>query len=551
LYGEYALRWILDECHLLLSDTSFRPQFKRLREHANFYVQRIFLTATLAKRLEKRLLEEACMPPSTKIIRAPCDQPHISYLKITYNIMTTNEKRFAIDVAHILNKIMGHDRIGIIFCNSRDEADQFGNRFTHGCVSHSQLPEGTKTRNENEWKQGQKRWIAATTGLTLGVDSPVVGAVIFMGVTYGMNFLYQGAGRSGRDGRPSWAVVLQPEDTHWALIPQALDGDPECLMEAKAWLEATECRRLGFTRLYDDALVSCTDLPDAHFCDVCEPDSALLLSIKAKVIDPLKPVPTKPKDDDYETFGIDDFLGFNFDGVPELGSNVSTASSSFTLPFFTGPSTSSYSSSSTMAASDPLQDAPAPGRPSMQVQQNVAYHKSTQAGLETRQHILNTMTTMLLGKCPLCWAYRGVLEPKHSQRLWIHCRGPEGKGFVKHLGAVWAFKKKIKLPPFQSCWKCHLPQANFTPPSHPDLESGAKGRKDCPHEDLVVLVFSFVRYNEAWWNRARLHFGLPSNVGEEVLSVWYSQESVTGGFINGVALMLWFYMEKESERQGR
>ena len=150
---------MLDEAHLILSDTNFRPQFKLLREHANFYVQRIFLTATLPKRLEQRFLAEVCMPPSTKIIRAPCNQPHISYIKLTYSTMNTNETRLAIDVANILNSIMGSDRIGIIFCNSWHKADEFGNHFTNGCVSHSQLPEGTKTRNEAEWKRGQKRWM--------------------------------------------------------------------------------------------------------------------------------------------------------------------------------------------------------------------------------------------------------------------------------------------------------------------------------------------------------------------------------------------------------
>lgn len=554
-YGDRALRWILDEAHLLLSDSSFRPQFKKLRDHAEFYVQRIFLTATLAKRLEQRFLEEACMPPTTKIIRAPCNQPHISYMKLTYSTMNTNDKRLAMDVANILNEIMGEDRIGIIFCNSRQEADQFGNRFTHGCVSHSQLPEGTKTRNEAEWKSGQKRWIAATTGLTLGVDSPVVGAVIFMGVTYGMNFLYQGAGRSGRDGRPSWVVVLQPENTSWALIPRELDGDPECLMEAKIWLESTECRRLGFTRLYDETEVACKDLEDAHLCDFCEPKSALFLRLHAKIIDPPKPVPAKPMDDDFETFGIDDLMGLNFDGVAELGSPASTASSSPIPPFFARTNTSIPSSSTmmlphtSMASYDPLQDAPAPGRPSMQVQQNVAYHRSNQAGLETRQRILNAMTTMLLGKCPLCWAYRGVLEPKHNDRLWLYCRGDKGSGYVQHMRTVWQFKKKINLPKFQSCWKCHLPQANFTVPTHPDLESGSRGDKDCPHEDLVVLVFGFIRYNEEWWDRARLHFNLPSNIGEIEMARWYARESIPGGFINGVALMLWFYQEKEKERQ--
>jgi len=157
--GDDALRVVLDKAHLILSNTNFRPQFKLLREHANFYVQRIFLTATLPKRLEQRFLAEVCMPPSTKIIRASCNQPHISYIKLTYSTMNTNETRLAIDVANILNSIMGSDRIGIIFCNSWHKADEFGNHFTNGCVSHSQLPEGTKTRNEAEWKRGQKRWM--------------------------------------------------------------------------------------------------------------------------------------------------------------------------------------------------------------------------------------------------------------------------------------------------------------------------------------------------------------------------------------------------------
>lgn len=557
LYGELALRWVLDEAHLLLSDTSFRPQFKLLRDHANFYVQRIFLTATLAKRLELRFLAEACMPPNTKIIRAPCNQPHISYIKLTYSTMNTNDKRLAVDVANILNGVMGSDRIGIIFCNSRQEADEFGSRFTHGCVSHSQLPEGTKTRNEAEWKKGQKRWIAATTGLTLGVDSPVVGAVIFMGVTYGMNFLYQGAGRSGRDGRPSWVVVLQPENNSWALIPRELDGDPECLMEAKLWLESTECRRLGFTRLYDEDEVPCKKLPGAHFCDFCDPTSPLLLRLQAKIIDPAKPVPTKAmEEDDFDTFGIDDLMDINFDNVPELAAPATSsalAPSSFAstnTSFIPSSATMSLPHTSILSSCDPLEDAPAPGRPSMQVQQNVAYHRSNQAGLETRQRILNTMTTMLLGKCPLCWAYRGVLEPKHDDRLWLRCRGDQGSGYVKHMMTVWQFKKKIQLPKFQSCWKCHLPQANFTVPTHPDLESGSRGDKDCPHQDLVVLVFGFIRYNEVWWDRARLHFNLPSNIGELEMARWYSRESIPGGFINGVVLMLWFYEEKEKQRRG-
>jgi len=532
----------------------FRPQFKLLRDHANFYVQRIFLTATLAKRLEQRFLAEVCMPPNTTIIRAPCDQPHISYMKLTYSSMNTNVERFAINVAEILNDVMGKDRIGIIFCSSRTEAEQFGNRFTQGCVSHAMLPEGTKTRNEAEWKAGHKRWIAATTGLTLGVDSPIVGAVIFMGVSYGMNFLYQGAGRSGRDGRPSWAIVLEPSNQYLAMVVRELAGDPECYVESQIWLRADECRRLGFTRLYDETLVSCKDLPNAHFCDFCEPDSPLLLSLKAKIVDPPKPVPPKPIEDEFDSYGLEDLLGFNLEAIPELGTPLTSTSSSPALPF-AGPSYLSLPptplpSPALPSLSEALENAPSPGRPSMQIHHNVAYHRSNQTAFQSGQHTLNTMTTMLLGKCPLCWAYRGVLERRHDSQLWIQCRGPEKRGFVQHMAATRPFKKMIKFPKYQSCWKCHLPQGKLTPPSHPDLESGDKGRKACPHEDLVVLIFMFVRHNEALWDAARIHFGLPSNLGENAMAAWYAQESSPGGFINGVQLMLWFYLQKERERRG-
>ena len=119
-----------------------------------------------------------------------------------------------------------------------------------------------------------------------------MGAVIFLGlgVTYGMNFLYQGAGQSGRDGRCSWAVVLLQDEPHQFAMPHdgLQDGDdPQCLVESRAWLQAHQCRRLGFTMLYDNATVSCADLPDAHFCDFCEPQSKLVVELKKKFIPPL------------------------------------------------------------------------------------------------------------------------------------------------------------------------------------------------------------------------------------------------------------------------
>ena len=145
----------------------------------------------------------------------------------------------------IIDTVMGPDCRGIIFFPSQHKANQMRDRFAQCCVSYPELPDADKARSENEWKTGAKRWVVATTGLTLGVNSPSVGAVIFLGIgiTHGMNFLYQGAGQSGREGQRSWVVVLQDESRQFAMPHDSLqdDDDPQCLVESRAWLQADRC----------------------------------------------------------------------------------------------------------------------------------------------------------------------------------------------------------------------------------------------------------------------------------------------------------------------
>lgn len=211
--GHKVLRIVLDEAHQILSDGEFRPQFQKLSSLAELKVQFIYLTASLPKRLEARFLAQACLPPDTLIVRAPSDQPSISYIKLSFNTMNTDHIRLAVDVVHIMTKIIGPKRKGIIFCSTINEADTLSSKATLNCVSHSKLPTNVKADNEARWKNGEFQWIAATTGMICGIDNPNVGAIIFVGLGYGLVNLYQGAGRSGRDGTPSWAIVLQSSNT--------------------------------------------------------------------------------------------------------------------------------------------------------------------------------------------------------------------------------------------------------------------------------------------------------------------------------------------------
>ena len=105
--GRKVLRLVVDEAHQILSDYEFRPQFTKLRELADFNVLLIYLTASLAKRLEGQFLTRLCLPPDTPIVRAPSDQPQISYIKLSYNTMNTNVIHLAVDVAKTMTEVIG------------------------------------------------------------------------------------------------------------------------------------------------------------------------------------------------------------------------------------------------------------------------------------------------------------------------------------------------------------------------------------------------------------------------------------------------------------
>jgi Helicase conserved C-terminal domain len=553
--GRKALRLVMDEAHQIITEAEFRPQFLKIRELAEFKAQLIYLTASLPKRLEAQFLIQTCLPPDTIIIRAPCDQPQISYIKLTFNSMNTDRIRLAVDVANIMTEIMGPDRKGIFFCSTIEEADILGAKYTSNCVSHSKLPYGIKAENEAKWKSGQSPWIAATTGMICGIDDSNVGVIIFVGLGYGLVNLYQGAGRSGRDGTPSWTIVLQSSNTYMAIPPKGLNDDPQCIQESDEWLLAEECRRIGFSSLFDKARVSCSDLLDAHFCDFCKPDLELIVTLRSKIPDP--PVFDPPEEDNFNNFNCD-LMNMDFDGILELSATAITPPTPYLLPTSLQHSSSiilSHNSTShssfhqpTPSSSDPFFLAPTPGVASMQIERQVAFYKATKATKAEKSKILNAFTTMLLGKCPLCWAYQGILVDRHNKFQWIQCRGPTVKGFME-LGFDRPFKRRIKYPAYTFCWKCHLPQGDFLPPSHPKMDSGPKGLKNCPHEDFVTFLVLFIRRDAEWWKRACRAFGIVSNISEADLVKWYTAEDVQGGFNNSLELIIWFYIEKEKERK--
>ncbi|MDX6296070.1 MAG: hypothetical protein QOH50_5400, partial [Kribbellaceae bacterium] len=488
-----AIRLVIDESHQILSHRSFRTQFHKLKELGAFKVQKIYITGSLPIRLERRFLLETSLSYSTRIIRAPTYQPQISYNLFHVSNMTTTTLRLATDLVNLFDSLMESDQIGLIFCKSKDEADELHKHLTH-CSSHSDLPTSERSHNESAWMAGHKRWIAATTGLIHGIDSPKVGVVIFFGLPYGLINTYQGAGRSGRDGRRSWTVVINFTNFN-QVRPDMRNDDLECVNEGLDFLNREDCRRLVFSESLDGRHDSCLDIPDSHCCDVCDPLSPVAIRIKSFLRDPLvPPTSTVPFviQDEYDQYN--DSLDMIVD-LPEEDLPVSIQANRTPPTHHHQPSPEPTNRIPDESTSIPrLAIAPAhlvpptTNAPSTQILRNVqGYHQNLQT-LKAKSSILNKMTSRLSRKCVLCFAYQGIYANQHKEGLWRKCN-PDSPA----IRTNWiAFKKLFQFPQYQNCFQCFLPQGDYLPPSHPAFRKNEMGRKPCPLEDFVVLLILFI-----------------------------------------------------------
>lgn len=199
----------IDEAHCISQwGHDFRPSYLRIGALREVLpeVPFIALTATATDVVLKDISFHLKLR-EPRIFRASFARHNLSFA-----IRTTENKLE--QILRIATNVHGS---GIVYCRTRAATEQVADFLRQHSISadfyHAGLGYNVRSAKQNDWMKGRVRVIVATNAFGMGIDKPDVRFVVHHQIPASIEAYYQEAGRAGRDGERSWAVIVySPQD---------------------------------------------------------------------------------------------------------------------------------------------------------------------------------------------------------------------------------------------------------------------------------------------------------------------------------------------------
>ena len=198
----------VDEAHCISQwGYDFRPSYLRIAEVRELIPDTpiLALTASATKLVEQDIIDKLSLVKPA-VLRSSFARDNLSY-----SVRAVDDKNE--QLMRIITNVAG---TGIVYVRTREGAEKIASWLREQGESadyyHGGLPNAERSLRQEDWTQGRTRIMVATNAFGMGIDKADVRFVVHYTMCDSLESYYQEAGRAGRDGKRSYAILLTSPD---------------------------------------------------------------------------------------------------------------------------------------------------------------------------------------------------------------------------------------------------------------------------------------------------------------------------------------------------
>ncbi|MCB0631786.1 MAG: RecQ family ATP-dependent DNA helicase, partial [Lewinella sp.] len=213
----------VDEAHCVSQwGYDFRPPYLQIAETRELIpeVPVMALTATATPPVIKDIQEKLAFKKG-QVFQKSFARENLAYVVL-------HEEGKEKKLVDILQKTKGS---GVVYVRNRKRTKELAQWLRRHRIAadyyHAGLDQDTRSAKQDAWKNNQIRVMVSTNAFGMGIDKADVRSVVHMDLPDSLEAYFQEAGRAGRDGQRSYAVLLYNESDRRSLERQYTVSFPD------------------------------------------------------------------------------------------------------------------------------------------------------------------------------------------------------------------------------------------------------------------------------------------------------------------------------------